>query len=367
MEKFEIVKYNNELILKIKSIEKVINPSMIKDQITKLDNEMSQSTFWDDTDTATKIINENNEYKETLSAFNELISFQEEVQMMLDLDDEELYNDAENLIKKISKSLHDFEEKLLLSGEYDKNSAIIELHPGAGGTESQDWTLMLYRMYKRFAERRGFGFELLDYQEAIDAGIKSVSFTIKGKNAYGILKGENGVHRLVRISPFDSNARRHTSFSACHVTPEIDGNIMIEINENDLRIDTYRSSGAGGQHVNKTDSAVRITHLPTGIVVSCQNQRSQIQNREKAMQVLKSRLYQKEHELQEQKKRQAAGEQMENGWGSQIRSYILHPYALVKDHRTNLESSQPQAVLDGEINEFLITYLQWLKNGDNNE
>ena len=199
MEKFEIVKYNNELILKIKSIEKVINPSMIKDQITKLDNEMSQSTFWDDTDTATKIINENNEYKETLSAFNELVSFQEEVQMMLDLDDEELYNDAENLIKKISKSLHDFEEKLLLSGEYDKNSAIIELHPGAGGTESQDWALMLYRMYKRYSERNNFEFELVDYEEATDAGLKSATFIIKGKNAYGILKGDVYMKRAVGL------------------------------------------------------------------------------------------------------------------------------------------------------------------------
>ena len=360
MEKFEIVKYNNELILKIKSIEKVINPSMIKDQITKLDNEMSQSTFWDDTDTATKIINENNEYKETLSAFNELVSFQEEVQMMLDLDDEELYSDAESLIKKITKSLHDFEEKLLLSGEYDKNSAIIELHPGAGGTESQDWTLMLYRMYKRFAERRGFGFELLDYQEAIDAGIKSVSFTIKGKNAYGILKGENGVHRLVRISPFDSNARRHTSFSACHVTPEIDGNIMIEINENDLRIDTYRSSGAGGQHVNKTDSAVRITHLPTGIVVSCQNQRSQIQNKEKAMQVLKSKLYLLEEAKQKSKLEGISGNIDDNAFGSQIRSYVLHPYSMVKDHRTTVESSNPSNVLDGDLDIFIDAYLKYI-------
>lgn len=360
MEKFEIVKYNNELIEKIKSIEKVINPSMIKTQIERLDNEMSQSTFWDDTEKATKIINENNEYKETLSSFEELVSFQEEVAMMLEIDDEELYQGAEELIKRISKSLHDFEEKLLLSGEYDKNNAIIELHPGAGGTESQDWTLMLYRMYKRFAERRGFGFELLDYQEAIDAGIKSVSFTIKGKNAYGILKGEHGVHRLVRISPFDSNARRHTSFSACNVTPEIEGNIMIEINENDLRIDTYRSSGAGGQHVNKTDSAVRITHLPTGIVVSCQNQRSQIQNREKAMQVLKSKLYLLEEAKQKSKLDGISGNIEDNAFGSQIRSYVLHPYAMVKDHRTQAESSNPNNVLDGDLDNFIDAYLKYI-------
>lgn len=333
---------------------------MIKTQIERLDNEMSQSTFWNDTEKATKIINENNEYKETLSSFEELVSFQEEVAMMLEIDDEELYQGAEELIKRISKSLHDFEEKLLLSGEYDKNNAIIELHPGAGGTESQDWTLMLYRMYKRFAERRGFGFELLDYQEAIDAGIKSVSFTIKGKNAYGILKGEHGVHRLVRISPFDSNARRHTSFSACNVTPEIEGNIMIEINENDLRIDTYRSSGAGGQHVNKTDSAVRITHLPTGIVVSCQNQRSQIQNREKAMQVLKSKLYLLEEAKQKSKLDGISGNIEDNAFGSQIRSYVLHPYAMVKDHRTQAESSNPNNVLDGDLDNFIDAYLKYI-------
>lgn len=360
MEKFEIVKYNNELIEKIKSIEKVINPSMIKTQIERLDNEMSQSTFWNDSEKATKIINENNEYKETLSSFEELVSFQEEVAMMLEIDDEELYQGAEELIKRISKSLHDFEEKLLLSGEYDKNNAIIELHPGAGGTESQDWTLMLYRMYKRFAERRGFGFELLDYQEAIDAGIKSVSFTIKGKNAYGILKGEHGVHRLVRISPFDSNARRHTSFSACNVTPEIEGNIMIEINENDLRIDTYRSSGAGGQHVNKTDSAVRITHLPTGIVVSCQNQRSQIQNREKAMKVLTSKLYLLEEANRKSKIDGISGSVEDNAFGSQIRSYVLHPYAMVKDHRTQAESSNPNNVLDGDLDNFIDAYLKYI-------
>lgn len=360
MEKFEIVKYTSELKTKILSIEKVINPESIKEEIQNLEKEMLKPNFWDDTDSATKVINESNNYKETLASFKELEDFLEELQMMLELDDEDLYQDADNFIKKIDKHLQVFEEKLLLNGEYDRNNAIIELHPGAGGTESQDWTLMLYRMYKRFAERRGFAFELLDYQEAIDAGIKSVSFLIKGTNAYGILKSEHGVHRLVRISPFDSNARRHTSFSACHVTPEIEKNIDIEINENDLRIDTYRSSGAGGQHVNKTDSAVRITHLPTGIVVSCQNQRSQIQNREKAMQVLKAKLYLLEDAKNKEKLAGISGNVDDNAFGSQIRSYVLHPYAMVKDHRTSAESSQPSLVLDGDLDIFIDAYLKYI-------
>lgn len=283
----------------------------------------------------------------------------------LELDDEDLFALVEENINNLEKELKLFENELLLNEEFDKKNAILELHPGAGGTESQDWALMLYRMYKRYAERHNFKFELIDYQEGNEAGIKSVTFSMNGKHAYGMLKGESGVHRLVRISPFDSASRRHTSFVSCTVIPDIDEAIEINIADEDIRVDTYRASGAGGQHINKTDSAVRITHIPTGIVVCSQSQRSQIQNREKAMQVLKSRLYQKEFEAQENKKKEAAGEMMENGWGSQIRSYILHPYALVKDHRTNIESSQPQNVLDGDLDEFLTSYLQWIKNSKN--
>ena len=360
MEKFEIVKYTTELKEKILSIEKVINPVSLKEEITILEKNMADTNFWDNGEKATETINNCNECKETLLSYQELEKYLDELQMMLELDDEELYQEAETLIKNIDKKVASFEEKLLLSGEYDKNNAIVELHPGAGGTESQDWTLMLYRMYKRFSERRGFVFELLDYQEAIDAGIKSVSFLIKGKNAYGILKSEHGVHRLVRISPFDSNARRHTSFSACHVTPEIETALDVNINENDLRIDTYRSSGAGGQHVNKTDSAVRITHLPTGIVVSCQNQRSQIQNREKALQVLKAKLYLMEEAKQKAKIEGISGIVDDNAFGSQIRSYVLHPYAMVKDHRTNAESSNPNNVLDGDLDVFVDAYLKYI-------
>ena len=220
---------------------------------------------------------------------------------------------------------------------------------------------MLFRMYKRYAERNNYKVELIDYEEGNEAGIKSVTINISGKYAYGMLKGESGVHRLVRISPFDAASRRHTSFVSCNVIPNINQEIEIEMKDEDLRIDTYHSSGAGGQHINKTDSAVRITHLPTGIVVCCQNQRSQIQNREKAMQILKAHLYRMEKEAQDKKKKEAAGELLENGWGSQIRSYILHPYSLVKDHRTGVESTQPNAVLDGDLDAFLIGYLQWIK------
>ncbi len=285
----------------------------------------------------------------------------EEIAIVLELDDESLFDECEKSIKNLNKELELFENELLLSDEFDLKNAIIELHPGAGGTESQDWALMLYRMYKRYAEKTNYQLELIDYQEASDAGIKSVTFLVSGKYAYGMLKGESGVHRLVRISPFDSSARRHTSFASCSVIPEFDSDIEVEILEEDLRIDTYRASGAGGQHINKTDSAVRITHLPTGIVVCSQSQRSQIQNREKAMTILKSRLYQLELEKQEQQKKSVMGELSDNGWGSQIRSYILHPYALVKDHRTNHESNQPQVVLDGELDDFINSYLKWSK------
>ena len=294
--------------------------------------------------------------------YDNLLSKLDEIIIALELDDEDLYSIVEENINSLELELKAFENELLLNEEFDKKNAILELHPGAGGTESQDWALMLYRMYKRYAERHNFKFELIDYQEGNEAGIKSVTFSINGKHAYGMLKGESGVHRLVRISPFDSVSRRHTSFVSCTVIPDIDEAIEINIADEDIRVDTYRASGAGGQHINKTDSAVRITHIPTGIVVCSQSQRSQIQNREKAMQVLKSRLYQKEYEAQENKKKEAAGEMMENGWGSQIRSYILHPYSLVKDHRTSVESSQPQNVLDGDLDEFLVSYLQWLKN-----
>ena len=246
----------------------------------------------------------------------------------------------------------------LLSGEYDRNNAIVSIHPGAGGTEAQDWAEMLYRMYMRFSERRGFKFKVLDYLDGDEAGIKSVSFLVEGINAYGYLKSESGVHRLVRISPFDSNARRHTSFCAVTIVPQVENDINIEINPDDVRIDTYRASGAGGQHVNTTDSAIRLTHLKTGIVVTCQNERSQLQNKEKAFQVLKSKLYQLELEEQNKKIKDINGEVSNNGFGSQIRSYVFHPYSMIKDHRTNYEIFNVDSVMDGEIDEFINAYLK---------
>ncbi|MCL6616513.1 MAG: peptide chain release factor 2, partial [Anoxybacillus ayderensis] len=271
---------------------------------------------------------------------------------------EELQKELVSEAKKLSKDFSEFELQLLLNEPYDKNNAILELHPGAGGTESQDWASMLLRMYTRWAEKKGYKVETLDYLQGEEAGIKSVTLLIKGHNAYGYLKAEKGVHRLVRISPFDASGRRHTSFVSCEVVPEFDDNIEIDVRPDEIKVDTYRSSGAGGQHVNTTDSAVRITHIPTGIVVTCQSERSQIKNREKAMNMLKAKLYQKKLEEQQAELAEIRGEQKEIGWGSQIRSYVFHPYSLVKDHRTNTEVGNVQAVMDGEIDVFIDAYLR---------
>jgi len=272
--------------------------------------------------------------------------------------DEELRVDLEEELQQLTGRLNQFELQLLLSEEYDKNNAILELHPGAGGTESQDWGSMLLRMYTRWAEKKGFKVETLDYLPGDEAGIKSVTLAIKGHNAYGYLKAEKGVHRLVRISPFDASGRRHTSFVSCEVMPEFNEEIQVDIRTEDLKIDTYRATGAGGQHINTTDSAVRITHLPTGVVVTCQSERSQIKNRESAMKMLKAKLYQREIERQEQELLEIRGEQKEIGWGSQIRSYVFHPYSMVKDHRTNTESGNVQAVMDGDLDQFINAYLR---------
>jgi peptide chain release factor 2 len=263
------------------------------------------------------------------------------------------------LTVKQAAAVSEFELELMLSGPYDKSNAILELHPGAGGTESQDWASILLRMYMRWAEDRGFKVETVDYQPGDEAGVKSVTLVIKGHNAYGYLKAEKGVHRLVRISPFDASGRRHTSFSSVDVIPEIDEDIDIDVRTEDLRIDTFRSTGAGGQHVNTTDSAVRITHLPTGIVVSCQSERSQIQNRAVAMNLLKAKLYERKREEQEQHLASIRGEQKDIAWGSQIRSYVFHPYSLVKDHRTGQEVGSVQSVVDGHLNPFIDAYLRW--------
>ena len=276
----------------------------------------------------------------------------------LELDDEDLFALVEENINNLENELKLFENELLLNEEFDKKNAILELHPGAGGTESHDWASMLFRMYTRFCEQHNFSYKVIDFLEGEEAGIKSVTVQVKGRNVYGMLKAEKGVHRLVRISPFDSNARRHTSFASVNVTPIFTNNIDIVINDKDLRVDTYRSQGAGGQNVNRTDSAVRITHLPTGIVTSCQIERSQIQNREIAMNMLKARLYERELKIKEEKLKNIVGEQKNIEWGSQIRSYVFCPYTLVKDHRTGYEEGNVTSVMDGQIDNFIYSYLE---------
>jgi len=323
---------------------------------------MSAPDFWDDNDRAQGIISELNAIKSVVEQYERLNGEQEDLVLMVELAEEEgdesLEADVVESVQTLSAKLSDFELQLLLNQPYDRLNAIVELHPGAGGTESQDWGLMLYRMYTRWAEKRGFKVELLDYQPGDEAGIKSVSMLVKGYNAYGYLKAEKGVHRLVRISPFDSAGRRHTSFASCDVMPEIDDNIEIEVRSEDLKVDTYRASGAGGQHVNKTESAIRITHIPTGIIVACQQERSQIQNRERAMKMLKSKLYERKIEEQMRELAEIRGEQSDIAWGSQIRSYVFHPYSMVKDHRTSVETGNVGAVMDGDLDAFIDGYLR---------
>ncbi len=323
---------------------------------------MLQPEFWNDQQAAQTVISESNALKDQVHEFHDLFETYENLELTYELvkeeDDADLREELEGELTQLVKRLSEFELNLLLSEPYDKNNAILELHPGAGGTESQDWGSMLLRMYTRWAEKKGFKVETLDYLPGDEAGIKSVTLAIKGHNAFGYLKAEKGVHRLVRISPFDSSGRRHTSFVSCEIMPEFNDEIEIEVRTEDLKIDTYRASGAGGQHINTTDSAVRITHIPTGVVVSCQTERSQIKNRETAMKMLKAKLYQKKIEEQEEKLAEIRGEQKEIGWGSQIRSYVFHPYSLVKDHRTNTEVGNTQSVMDGDLDVFINAYLR---------
>ncbi len=323
---------------------------------------MTEPDFWDNQDTAQTVIGEVNGLKEVVNEFRELQETFENLEVSYELvkeeEDADLQSELEGELKELSKQMGDFELTLLLSEPHDKNNAILELHPGAGGTESQDWASMLLRMYTRWAENKGFKVETLDYLPGDEAGVKSVTLSIKGHNAYGYLKAEKGVHRLVRISPFDSSGRRHTSFVSCEVMPELSDDIEIELKPDEIKVDTYRASGAGGQHVNTTDSAVRMTHVPTNTIVSCQTERSQIKNRERAMKMLKAKLYQKKIEEQQAELNEIRGEQKEIGWGSQIRSYVFHPYSMAKDHRTNVEIGNINAVMDGEIDPFIDAYLR---------
>lgn len=328
-----------------------------------MEDSSAAADFWDNPEEAQKVMQQISTLRSKIERYNEVKAMLEDCETLYEMakeegDDEELLNEAFESLKPMMKELQDFELETLLNGQYDANNAIISIHPGAGGTEGQDWAEMLYRMYVHWAENHKYSVTVLDYLAGEEAGIKSVTLLIKGENAFGYLKAERGVHRLVRISPFDASGRRHTSFAALEVMPEVENDDSIEIDPKDLRIDTYRSTGAGGQHINTTDSAVRITHLPTGVVVQCQNERSQIQNRATAMKMLTSKLV--ELKMKEHEKELAAlqGEQQEIGWGSQIRSYVFHPYSMVKDHRTNVEKGNVQAVMDGDIDEFIQAYLK---------
>ncbi|OMF81800.1 peptide chain release factor 2 [Paenibacillus glucanolyticus] len=330
--------------------------------IENFEEKMAAPDFWDDNEKAQALIAEMNAVKSSVDQYQKLQQDYDDAVVMTELADEEgddsLAGEIGETIKDLVKRVEEFELQLLLNQPYDKMNAILELHPGAGGTESQDWGQMLHRMYTRWAEKRGFKVETLDYLPGDEAGIKSVTLLIKGYNAYGYLKAEKGVHRLVRISPFDSSGRRHTSFVSCDVVPEINDEIELDIRTEDLKIDTYRASGAGGQHINTTDSAVRITHLPTGVVVTCQNERSQIKNRERAMTMLRSKLYERKIEEQKKELAEIRGEQSDIAWGSQIRSYVFHPYSMAKDHRTQVETGNIGAVMDGDLDAFIDGYLR---------
>ena len=325
---------------------------------------MEEPGFWDDPDRSTRLVREAKNLKDEVGTFRELEQEYEDIQVMIQMGYEEndpsVIPDIQEMLDHFTETLEKMRMKLLLSGEYDSYDAILRLNAGAGGTESCDWCSMLYRMYCRWAEKKGFKLEVLDYLDGDEAGIKSVTIQISGDNAYGYLRSEHGVHRLVRISPFNAAGKRQTSFVSCDVMPDIKEDIDIEINPDDIRIDTYRSSGAGGQHINKTSSAIRITHYPTGIVVTCQNERSQFQNKDKAMQMLKAKLYLLKQQENAEKLSDIRGDVKDINFGNQIRSYVMQPYTLVKDHRTNAENGNVNAVMDGDIDLFISAYLKWI-------
>ncbi len=355
MDGYEYSELLKKLETKIDNIAKIIKPDDLEKRLKEIEEEEQKPDFWNDAKHAAKIQQEKNKLSSMLKNYQKAKSAVDDAKELFEMADMEGDEETKKELFKEASSLEDLVTKLeismMLSGEDDSKNAIVSIHPGAGGTESQDWASILYRMYLRWAERQGYKVEELDYQEGEEAGIKDVSFIVKGENAYGYLKAENGIHRLVRISPFDSNARRHTSFASVMVSPEVDDDIDIVIEDKDIRVDTYRASGAGGQHVNKTDSAIRITHIPTGIVVQCQNDRSQHKNRANAMKMLKSRLY--ELELEKQKAEKEGTPKSEIGWGHQIRSYVLAPYQQVKDNRSGKAYSNVEAILDGDITKII--------------
>ena len=329
---------------------------------------MSEPGFWDDNEKAQSVIQKSNELNAVYDTFHQLELQVEEVELLFEMykedPEEEIHDELVERVNSVEKELEKYELSMLLSGPHDKCSAILEIHPGAGGTESQDWGSMLLRMYTRWAEQHGYRIETVDYQDGEEAGIKSVTLSIEGLNAYGYLKSEKGVHRLVRISPFDAAGKRHTSFCSIDIMPQLEGDIDIEINPDDLKIDVYRASGAGGQHINKTSSAVRITHIPTGIVTQSQAQRSQFKNKDQAMAMLKTKLYQLEEEKKAAELAEIRGEQKDIAWGSQIRNYVFHPYSLVKDLRSGHETGNIGAVMDGDLEPFMDAYLKWTLSGE---
>ena len=355
MDNYEYTELLKTLTTKVENIGSIVKPDAIKKRLSEIENIEHDPNFWQDVARAGQIGKEKTKITNMLAKFTDAKAAVDDATELYELANSE--NDADTLnalfedASALNQKIVNLEISMMLSGEDDGKNAIVSIHPGAGGTESNDWASMLYRMYLRFCEREGYKVETLDFQEGEEAGLKDVSFIVKGENAYGYLKAENGIHRLVRVSPFDGAGRRHTSFSSVMVSPELDDNIEIEIEEKDLKIDTYRASGAGGQHVNKTESAIRITHVPTGIVVQCQNDRSQHKNRATAMKMLKSRLY--ELELMKQQEASANVEKSEIGWGHQIRSYVLFPYQQVKDNRSGEAYSQTDAILDGDIKKII--------------
>ncbi len=333
-------------------------------KIDELEAKATAPDFWDDPSVSQKILKEIKVLKDKVEGYNTLFQEYEEIDILIEMgiqeEDEDILFELEEIVPSFFERYDQMVTSTLLTGEYDDSNAIISLHAGAGGTESCDWVAMLHRMYTRWADKNDYKVEVIDYLAGEETGIRSVTFEVSGKNAYGYTKSEKGVHRLVRISPFDSSGRRHTTFASCDVIPDIEEDIDIEIKDEEMRIDTYRASGSGGQHINKTDSAIRITHLPSGIVVQCQNERSQHKNKDKALKMLKIKLLEKARIEQRSAMDDIRGDQKEIGWGSQIRSYVMHPYNMVKDHRNNYETGNVNAVMDGGINDFINAYLKWL-------
>ncbi|MBU0968371.1 MAG: peptide chain release factor 2 [Proteobacteria bacterium] len=354
-----------EIQLRLMALKEHLELADKTEKLRELEQKTTHPAFWNDAETAKNVQQAISRLQEPIDGYESLNHLMEDAEVLLELavseQDAETEQEARQTLKVLDERIAAFELECMFSGEHDANNAMLTIHAGAGGTEAQDWVSILLRMYMRWAEDKGLTAEILDWQPGDEAGVKSATIMIKGRYAYGYLRSEMGIHRLVRISPFDAGGRRHTSFASVFIFPELDDTIVVDINEKDLRIDTYRASGAGGQHVNKTSSAIRITHLPTNTVVQCQNERSQHRNKDTAMKMLKSRLYERERLLQREQRDELGGEKKEIAWGSQIRSYVMQPYQLIKDHRTNHETGNVDAVLDGVLDPFIKAYLLWQK------